>query len=233
MKLVTRMFNDGPANTALINAAARALESEQPDPVVVDPYAKKLAGEEGMRLLESYGESFVLIETIRTKFFDDAILDSLKNGKRQFVVLGAGLDSRPYRFSLPPDVLWFEVDFGSILEYKRRILKDDKPSATPIDVCTDVSKLELQRDLVSRGFDPRKGSVWIAEGLIPYLKDEQVENLLSLIAGASAPGSTLLITCPGKKLIKSNLETSKSYKLLESFGARVRLLGHRLARRAG
>ncbi len=118
--------------------AARALESEQPDQVIKDPYAKKLAGEEGMRLLESYGKSFVLIETIRTKFFDDAILDSLKNGKRQFVVLGAGLDSRPYRFSLPPDVLWFEVDFGSILEYKRRILKDDKPSATPIDVCTDL-----------------------------------------------------------------------------------------------
>ncbi len=66
--------------------------------------------------------------------------------------------------------------------------------------------------------DPKKGSVWIAEGLIQYLKDEQVENLLSLIAGASAPGSTLLIL-PGKKLIKSNLETSKSYKLLESFGA--------------
>lgn len=213
------MFDDGPANTALITAAARALENQQPNPIVPDPYAEALAGEEGKKLLESYGESFVLVETIRTKFFDDAILESVKNGKRQFVILGAGLDARPYRFSLPSGTSWFEVDFRSILEYKRRILKDEKPSVAPIDICMDVSKLEIQRDLVSRGFDPKKESVWVGEGLIPYLKDEQVESLLSLIAEASAPMSTLLITCPSKKLIESNPETSDRYKLLASFGA--------------
>jgi methyltransferase (TIGR00027 family) len=213
------MFDDGPANTALITAAARAKESEQPEPLVRDPYAKALAGEEGRRLLESYGEVFVLLETIRAKFFDDAILESVKKGKKQFVILGAGLDARPYRLSLPPDISWFEIDFGSVLEYKRRILKGETPSVAPIDVCADVSQLDPQRDLVPKGFDPGKESVWVAEGLLPYLRDEQVEGLLTLVAGASAPGSVLLISCPNKKLIESNPKTSDRYKFLASFGA--------------
>lgn len=213
------MFSDGPANTALITAAARALESKQPNPLVIDPYAEALAGEEGKKLLESYGEAFVLVETIRAKFFDDAILESVKNGKKQFVILGAGLDARPYRFSLPSGISWFEIDFGSVLEYKRKILKDKTPSVAPIDVCIDVSKLDLERDLVSKGFDPKKESVWVAEGLVPYLRDEQVESLLDLIAGASAKTSMLMITCPSKKLIESNSETSERYKFLASFGS--------------
>jgi methyltransferase (TIGR00027 family) len=213
------MFNDGPANTALLTAAARALESEQPHPVVLDPYARALAGEEGKKLLESYGQMFVLLETIRTKFIDDAILKEAKGGKKQFVVLGAGLDARPYRFKLSTDISWFEIDFASVLEYKRRILKDETPSVTLMDVGADITKLDLQRDLVSRGFDPRKESVWVAEGLLPYLRDGQVEDLLNLIAKASAPRSVLLVTCPNKKLIQSNSETSDRHKLLKSFGA--------------
>lgn len=213
------VFVDGLANTALITAAARAVESLQENPLVIDPYAGALAGEEGMKLLESYGEAFVLVETIRTKFFDDAIMDQVKSGKKQFVILGAGLDSRPYRFRLPPDLSWFEIDFESVLEYKRRILKESSPSTIPIDIHTDVTKLDLQRDLVPKGFDPKKESVWVAEGLVPYLKDDQVESLLYLISKASVANSSLLMTCPGKKLIANNQETSERQKLLASFGA--------------
>lgn len=213
------MFDEGPANTALITAAARALENEQPNPVVLDQYADMLAGEEGRKLLESYGEAFVLVETIRTKFFDDAILEAIKKGKRQFVMLGAGLDARPYRFNLPADTSWFEVDFESVLEYKRKILIDEIPSVEPIDIYADVSRMNLKRDIESRGFDPKKESVWVAEGLVPYLKDEQVEGLLGLIAEGSSPNSTLLMTCPSKKLIENNKETSERQKLLASFGA--------------
>jgi methyltransferase (TIGR00027 family) len=213
------MFNDGPANTALLTAAARASENERPDPLVRDPYARVLAGEEGKKLLESYGMSFVLLETIRTKFIDDAVMDAVRGGKKQFVVLGAGLDARPYRFRLPSDVSWFEIDFGSILEYKRSILKGEKPSVTPVDVGMDVTRLDLRRDLVTRGFDPRRESVWVAEGLLPYLRDEQVEKLLDLVSEASAPGSLLLLTCPNKQLIRNNSETTDRQRLLKGLGA--------------
>lgn len=213
------MFSDGPANTALITAAARALENLQENPVVIDPYAEALAGDEGQKLLGHYGEAFVLVETIRTKFFDDAIQDSVKRGIKQFVVMGAGLDSRPYRFNFPEGTLWMEVDFGSILEYKRKVLKDAVPSVVLVDIPKNVTDLDVSSDLVQKGFKPGEPSAWIGEGLIPYLKDEEVEKLLSLVSSASAKGSELIMTCPSKKLIESNSSSSERQQFLSSFGA--------------
>ena len=99
------MFNEGPANTALLTAAARALEDERRDRLFTDPYSKLLAGDEGMKLLEDFNEAFTLVEAIRTRFFDDAIAEAIRNGIKQFVVLGAGLDTRPYRMEFPDGAL--------------------------------------------------------------------------------------------------------------------------------
>jgi O-methyltransferase involved in polyketide biosynthesis len=43
---------------------------------------------------------------------------------RQVVVLGAGMDTRPWRLHLPSSLSWFEVDNADVLETKRTILTE-------------------------------------------------------------------------------------------------------------
>lgn len=213
------MFPQGVSNTALITAAARAVGNNQDSPLVIDPYSELLAGEDGKKLLQEFGELFALLETIRTKFFDDAVLEAVKSGKKQVVDLGAGLDTRPYRMDLPKDLLWFEVDYAPILEYKRKILANSKPAVVPIDIHQDVTKLSLQ-DLVSKGFDPSKQSVWVAEGLIAYLTGEQAEQLLDLISAASKSGSELIFNCPNKATMQFSDATKKRIEFMNRLDAK-------------
>src|SRR5206468_1072046 len=63
------------------------------------------------------------VMTYRTKRFDAALLDALQNGARQVVVLGAGFDSRAYRFqSQLRGVRFMEVDYGPTQAYKKQRL---------------------------------------------------------------------------------------------------------------
>ncbi len=213
------MFKEGPANTALLTAAARALEDERPDRLFADPYSKLLAGKEGLKLLEEFNEAFTLVEAIRTRFFDDAIAQAIKDGIKQFVVLGAGLDTRPYRLEFPGGALWVEVDFASVLEYKRRVLKDIKANVKIADVGSDLTELDVERDLVPKGFKPEEQSAWIAEGLIAYLDDQQVENLISLISNASSRGSRLVATCPNKAIMKKDESTRQRNDFMKRINA--------------
>lgn len=213
------MFKEGPANTALLTAAARALEDERQDRLFADPYSKLLAGDEGMTLLEEFSEAFTLVEAIRTRFFDDAIADAIKGGIRQFVALGAGLDTRPYRLEFPDGTLWIEVDFASVLEYKRGILKDVKANAKIVDVGSDVTRLDAERDLIPKGFKPEEPSAWLVEGLIPYLNDQQVEDLISLASKASSKGSRLVATCPNKAVMKRNESTRERNEFMKRINA--------------
>ena len=47
--------------------------------------------------------------------------------------------------------------------------------------------------LVAAGFDPKVPSVWIAEGLVMYITEEGVDNLLREVHAAAAKGSRLLV----------------------------------------
>ena len=102
--------------TATMVAAARALASRQPDPLIDDPFAVPLVRAVGIdfftRLAEGEiniagvdnGGTAALMTTViavRTRFFDDFFLDAAADGLRQAVILASGLDSRPYRLSWP------------------------------------------------------------------------------------------------------------------------------------
>jgi methyltransferase (TIGR00027 family) len=87
-------------------AANRALETEAPDPLFEDPYARALAGEEGFALLAASqgvrpatpagcADPYL---SIRTRFFDDGLIRAVNGGgRRQVVLLAAGMDARAFR----------------------------------------------------------------------------------------------------------------------------------------
>jgi methyltransferase (TIGR00027 family) len=112
------------------------------------------------------------------------------------VILGAGFDTRPYRFAeLLEDKKVFEVDYGSTQEIKKRRL-----AAASIPVSGNVHFVEIDfktqalRDVLSAaGYDPSQKACFIWEGVSMYLSESAVRETLRAISSYSATGSMLLM----------------------------------------
>lgn len=189
--------------TALGVATSRALETEQPDPLVRDDYAALFvtaSGHEAMnRLLDAAPtQSPSLMNSggigLRTKFYDDHFLAAAADGVRQAVILAAGLDARAYRLAWPSGTVVFELDQAKVLEFKREVLDEHRavPAADRRAVAVDLRD-DWPAALLDAGFDPAAPTVWSAEGLLPYLPGPAQDSLFALIENLSAPGSSLAL----------------------------------------
>jgi methyltransferase (TIGR00027 family) len=198
--------------TATMVAAARALASAEPNPIINDPFAAPLVRAVGLdffiRLVdgdvqippasESHdgSERDLQFETdsigVRTRFFDDFFLNAARDGVGQSVILAAGLDARPYRLPWPSGSVVYEVDQPKVIEFKNAAMS--ALSAEPATERRTVS-IDLRDDwpaaLRSSGFDDTKPTAWIAEGLLMYLPPDAQDRLFDNITALSAPGSRL------------------------------------------
>src|SRR5512143_2165352 len=103
------------------------MESERPDALFRDPFARRLAGPEGEHIVATMrqGRSMAWAMIVRTAVFDEVILASVaQRGVTRVVNLAAGLDARPWRLGLPPSLTWVDVDFPDVLAYKAGIIGD-------------------------------------------------------------------------------------------------------------
>ncbi len=64
---------------------------------------------------------------MRTCIIDDFIRCAIAEGIDTIVILGAGLDARPYRMDLPASVQWIEADYPHLIDYKERLLANEQP----------------------------------------------------------------------------------------------------------
>jgi hypothetical protein len=112
------------APTSRWMAAARARESERADRLFCDPLAAALAGPEGFTWLAhleaaAWSNGPGLYPVIRTRFFDDFVLDSCRRlGVRQVVLAAAGLDARAFRLAWPSRTRLYEMDLPEVLRGK-------------------------------------------------------------------------------------------------------------------
>jgi len=174
-------------------AAARALETARPDGLFSDPWARDLAGPEGLAWLEGRTPDSVLPMVLRTRYFDDWLGAVLARGTvRQVVIPGAGLDARCFRLAWPPEVRCFEIDRPEPLRHKADVL--DRARAEP-----RCQRRVVEADLLGRwadallaaGFDLAEPSAWLLEGLLFYLEPEAVARLLGQVSGLASAGSEL------------------------------------------
>jgi methyltransferase (TIGR00027 family) len=213
------MFNEAVSKTALLTAAARAEESARPDPLFLDPFAKELAGSGGHRLLLSFGELLGAVVAVRTRFFDESICGAIADGVRQVVVLGAGLDTRPYRLPcLSSEVLWLEVDFASVLDYKRGILKSEMPRCTLQSVALDIRDPGLIARLVEAGLEVDLRTLWIIEGVFHYLEEREVGEILDELRTGSSQGSEIVFNASNKAVLEDSRFAKQWRDLLEGLG---------------
>lgn len=167
------------SDTALWVAQCRAQETLRPDAVFKDLLAAKLAGSRGREIATSvpYSKMTEWILVIRTVAIDRLIESALVDGVDLVLNLGAGLDTRPYRMHLPKELHWVEVDFPNIINLKNHELKTEKPNCLLERVALDLSQLELRKNFLSELNQKYKKILVLTEGVLPYLKNEEVSQL--------------------------------------------------------
>jgi hypothetical protein len=132
MESATRATSMHPvAMTARGAAAQRARESERPDRLICDPWARALAGEEGFAMLELFERRHPRIwddaaqacVAIHTRFFDEIARRISGEGVRQVVLVGAGMDTRAFRLVWPVGTSLYELDRSELLDLKEEVLR--------------------------------------------------------------------------------------------------------------
>ena len=166
------------SDTALMVAACRAHENDLEDAFVRDPFAARLAGERGLAILNAlpYATLFRFGVAVRTRFVDELLLEALATHSVSTVMsVGCGLDTRPWRLDLAPDLRWIEVDFADILDYKDRLMSVEKPRCRRERLTVDLNDRGQRREMYgAAGPEP---SLMITEGLLLYLPAATVEGL--------------------------------------------------------
>ena len=202
-----------PSKTAVYVAAARALGSKDPDPQRRNPdyLAIKFLGPRERALLPELpldaldldfasamkqlgGELLVDLLRYRTKAFDAALLDALQNGATQVVVLGAGFDSRAYRFqSQLGSVHVMEVDLGPTQAYKKQRLSEILEAIPPniSFVPMDFTKDNLLDELRKVGYSEQQNTFFLWEGVTYYLPESAVKDTLHFVRDHSASASRI------------------------------------------
>ena len=167
------------SDTARWVAVYRARETERPDPVFRDPFARPLAGERGEQIASSisFAEKNSWPFVARTWLIDQIISDQVRQGTDMVVNLAAGLDARPYRMELPPTLQWIEVDLPEILAHKEEILRDANPVCALERVRLDLSNVSARRELFSELGCRANRVLIVTEGLLVYLTEEEVGAL--------------------------------------------------------
>ncbi|MDT0317267.1 class I SAM-dependent methyltransferase [Streptomyces millisiae] len=201
----TEGVDGGVGLTALLVAAARAIETHRGDSLARDPYAEHFvlaapasAGWPVHPHQVPDGDAdplwgrFARYFGLRTRVLDDFLLTSARAGARQVVLLGAGLDARAFRLDWPPGCVVFEIDRAAVLTFKHRVLDEVSaaPRATRVPIPVDLRD-DWVGALTGAGFDPAEPTVWLAEGLLFYLPAAAETYLVDTVDRLSAQGSAL------------------------------------------
>jgi methyltransferase (TIGR00027 family) len=131
----------------------------------------------------------------RTAEFDRQVRAAVEAGCKQYVILGAGYDTRALRLDLPKDVQIFEIDQPGVQERKRAKLSSipglSLPSSVhfvPVDFSTESIAMLLKHP----AYDPTVPTVFTLEGVTQYISKEATASTLASAAELSGPGSRFL-----------------------------------------
>lgn len=174
------------ADTARWAAVYRARETERPDALFRDPFARRLAGSRGEQIADSLRDSnkATWAWVARTVLFDRVLTDQIAQGVDMVVNLAAGLDARPYRMKLPPSLRWVEIDLPEPLAYKTEVLAGETPSCTLERIPLDLANVAARRQVVAELSTRARKALIITEGLLIYLSAEEVGALAEDLAQA-------------------------------------------------
>lgn len=177
------MTTDSPisdvSDTARWVAVYRAMETERPDALFSDPFARRLAGDKGEAIVNAMkdGRKMAWPMILRTYLMDEIIMREIAQGADTVLNLAAGLDARAYRMALPDALHWIDVDQAHMVQYKSDGMKNERPRCRYESVPLDLADVEARRALFTRVNAEARRVLVITEGLLVYLTAEQVTGL--------------------------------------------------------
>jgi methyltransferase (TIGR00027 family) len=176
------------SDTARWSAVFRARESERPNALFRDPFARKLAGERGEQIATAtpFHQKNEWSWITRTYLFDKIIQEQVAQGVDMVLNLAAGLDTRPYRMALPATLKWVEVDLPDILDYKEGVLKGEKPVCSLERVRANLANTETRRSLFRGLNNEATRALVVCEGLLIYLPRNEVATFAQDLRGVPA-----------------------------------------------
>jgi methyltransferase (TIGR00027 family) len=168
------------SDTAYWVAVYRADESERPDALFRDLYARGLAGPRGEAIVRALpqGKRWSWPMVVRTAVMDEIILRAVnRDGVRSVVNLAAGLDARAYRLDLPRALRWIDVDLPAIQTYKREALAGETARCALEWIPADLADAGQRRAVLGHVAAAPGPALVVTEGLLIYLEPEQVAAL--------------------------------------------------------
>ena len=188
------MKPDQPSTTAYRVAMRRAAHQLLDRPVVLeDPIALRIVGPRGAaairenprRFDSAFGRALRLFLVARSRCAEDALAHAVAADVRQYVVLGAGLDTFAYRNPHPPERLRvFEVDMPATQAWKREMLGRTKiePPVSLTFVPVDFETQSLPEQLRAAGFRENEPAFFSWLGVTMYLTRDAVMGTLRYVA---------------------------------------------------
>jgi methyltransferase (TIGR00027 family) len=220
------------SSTALATAAARAahLVFDRSPWIFEDTLAGALLGATHNGLIAVHGDdetagplaAMRVAVTARSRYTEDHLADAINRGIRQYVVLGAGLDTFAYRSRLATHLTVFEVDHPATQTWKRHHLAEAAiviPSHVRF-VSVDFTVDPLRDRLAEAGFDCSQPAFVSWLGVTQYLAEHAIHSTLDVIADA-APGTELVIEC----LVPDELRDESGHALADFFMPRAAAVG--------
>ena len=224
-------------------AKQRLIESlATPDTRVIDdPYAENFVLGTGVIKLMGHRFSIWITKKFapgfhehlisRTRFIDDLVEERASQGTEQYVILGAGYDTRANRLKLPSTLKIFEVDQAEVQDRKRSKLPKDVPNLENITyVNVDFNHQSLTEQLLDAGFDKSKSTIFTLEGVSQYVPKEAMASTLKELGSLTQEAkstffmsyvNTLLNEDPAACFGKGYPNPLKKADLVKSMSAKV------------
>jgi methyltransferase (TIGR00027 family) len=177
--------------TNLVTLYLRAHESRSPHPILGDDAAAAAVDRIDYDFKRIHRTSLPAsnqyLVTLRAKQLDDWCADYLQRHPDAVVLhLGCGLDGRAFRLDIPPSVLWFDIDQPSVIGLRRALYDDTEHYRMIGSSVTDPQWL----DDIPTG----RPTLIVAEGLLMYLSESEVRQLLQRLTDRFGHGEMLFDT---------------------------------------
>lgn len=157
--------------TLLITLLAKAMDSRTKNPILSDKKAEEILNmiDYDFEKINSFGNEIMVI---RAKQLDTWLQEFIgKNPDATVLNLGCGLDTRITRINPPSIVQWFDVDFPEVIELRKSFFSNHEGYQM---IPSSVTELEWLKKIPNN-----KRAMIIAEGLLEYLSEEAVKELLN------------------------------------------------------
>lgn len=110
-----------------------------------------------------------------------------ENPKGTVVNIACGLDTRVYRLKTPPSVRWYNLDLPETIEVRRRFLAENGRISM-------IAKSAMDESWAAEIEEPKGGTLVILEGLVMYLSEEDVKQILSIISSRFSQAEVIMET---------------------------------------